>query len=98
MPAYLISDITLLDLDAFQAYRTRAAAAMVKFGGQYLVRGGEVHKVEGVWNPSNLVVVEFPSLEQAQAWYASPEYEEALEFRDQALTRNLIFVEGVPPL
>jgi len=42
-----------------------------------------------------IVIVEFPNVEAARAWYRSPEYAKALEVRDRALTRNLILVEGV---
>lgn len=97
MPAYLISDVTALDTDAFQTYRTRAAASIEKYGGRYLVRGGAVERLEGNWHPGTIVIVEFPDAEQVRRWYASPEYAEALEIRDQALSRNLILVEGVRP-
>jgi uncharacterized protein (DUF1330 family) len=97
MAAYLISDLTVLDGEAFQTYRTRAAQAIAQYGGSYLVRGGEVQTLEGIWNPRNIVVVEFPSLAQARAWYQSQEYAQALEVRDRALRRNLIFVDGVEP-
>lgn len=42
-----------------------------------------------------IVIVEFPNLEQARAWYRSPEYAFALEVRDTALSRNLILVDGL---
>ena len=74
MPAYLISDITLRDREAFEVYRTRAADAIHKFGGRYLARLGEIQILEGTWNPSMIVVVEFPSLERAREWYRSSEY------------------------
>jgi uncharacterized protein (DUF1330 family) len=51
--------------------------------------------LEGDWRPRTIIVVEFPSAEQAQAWYRSPEYASALAVRDEALSRNLILVEGV---
>jgi uncharacterized protein (DUF1330 family) len=95
MSAYLISDLTVLDDEAFQNYRTRAAEAIAKYGGRYLARGGEIQTLEGTWNPGNIVVAEFPSLDQARAWYRSPEYAQVLGFRDKALSRNLIFVDGV---
>ena len=98
MPAYLISDLTVLEGEVFQTYRTRAAEAIAKFGGRYLARGGEIRTVEGDWTPRNVVIVEFPSLEHAQAWYGSPEYASALQVRDTALTRKMIFVDGVEPL
>src|SRR5271168_2881476 len=90
MAAYLISDVTVRNAEAFQTYRMRAAEAIAKYGGRYLARGGEIQALEGVWNPRNIIIVEFPSLEQARAWYTSPEYSSALEVRDIALERNLI--------
>ncbi len=97
MAAYVISDVTARDPGAWQAYRTRAAASIARHGGRYLVRGGAVELLEGAWNPRLIVVVEFPSREQAQAWYRSPEYAEALAVRDMALERHLILVDGVAP-
>jgi len=97
MAVYLISDVTARDADAFQTYRTRAAASIEKYGGRYLVRGGPIERLEGNWSPATIVVVEFPDAEQVRRWYASPEYAEALAVRDLALSRNLLLVEGVGP-
>ena len=47
--------------------------------------------------PQHIVILGFPSMEPARAWYASPEYAVALEVSDKALRRRLIFVEGTPP-
>jgi uncharacterized protein (DUF1330 family) len=98
MAAYLISDIAVRDHTAFEVYRTRAADAIHTFGGRYLVRLGEARVLEGSWNPNMIVIVEFPNLEQARAWYRSPEYAFALEMHDKALSRDLILVDGVNQL
>jgi uncharacterized protein (DUF1330 family) len=97
MAAYLISDVIVRNAEAFQTYRTRAEEAIVKHGGRYLARGGEVQALEGVWNPRNIVIVEFHSMERARAWYTSPEYASALEVHDIALERNMILVDGYSP-
>lgn len=97
MPAYVISDVTFRNPAAVEAYRSRAAVSIEKHGGRYLVRGGDVETLEGGWSPSTLVIVEFPDAERARAWYRSAEYADALQFRDAALTRDLILVEGVVP-
>lgn len=95
MTAFVISQVAARDPEALQQYRTRAAGTFAKFGGRYRVRAGAAKEVlEGEW-PQMVVVVEFPDMEHARAWYRSPEYGEALAFRDKALTRNLIIVEGV---
>jgi len=95
MAAYLISDIMVRGRAAFEIYRTRAAEAIHSHGGRYLTRLGEVQVLEGSGNPNMIVIVEFPNLEQARAWYRSPEYAFALEVRDTALSRNLIAVDGL---
>jgi uncharacterized protein (DUF1330 family) len=97
MPAYIISDVTIRDNEAIEAYRTRAAASIALHGGRYLVRGGQVETLEGDWNPGPLIVVEFPDMEQARRWYGSAEYAAALEVRDAALSRNLVLVDGIAP-
>jgi uncharacterized protein (DUF1330 family) len=95
MSAYIISDVTIRDSEAMQIYRTRAAASIARYGGRYLARGGAVSLLEGDWTPQTIIVVEFPDVEQARTWYRSPEYASALAMRDEALSRNLILVEGV---
>jgi len=95
LAAFLISDVSVRNAEAFQTYRTRAADSIVKYGGQYLARGGDVQALEGTWSPRTIIIVEFPSVELARTWYRSPEYALALEVRDAALSRNLILVDGI---
>ena len=64
-------------------------------GGRFLVRGGELAVLEGDWQPSRLVVVEFESLEAAKRWYSSPEYQEAKKLREGAASLRMVAVEGV---
>jgi uncharacterized protein (DUF1330 family) len=95
LAAFLISDVSVKNAEAFQTYRTRAADSIVKYGGQYLARGGDVQALEGTWSPLTIIIVEFPSVELARTWYRSSEYALALDVRDAALSRNLILVDGI---
>jgi uncharacterized protein (DUF1330 family) len=70
-------------------------ATIAAYGGRYLARGGAITPLEGDWNPRRITVLEFPSPEQARAWWDSPEYAEAKALRQQTATTNLIVVEGV---
>jgi len=97
MSAYVISEVEVRDAEAMERYRTSAAHSIAQYGGRYLVRGGPIEQLEGNWSPRALVIVEFPDIEQAKAWYRSPEYATALDIRDRALTRNLLLVDGVSP-
>jgi uncharacterized protein (DUF1330 family) len=94
--AHLICDLSPRDPEACETCRTRPAAAIARYGGGCLARGGAIETLEGDWTPrSIIVVVEFPSLAQARAWYRSAEYAEALEVRDKAFGRNLVLVAGI---
>jgi uncharacterized protein (DUF1330 family) len=98
MSAYVISEVDdVRDPAGFEAYRSLAAKAIAHYGGRYLIRGGAADLIEGGPPPKIIIVVEFPTMQRLREWYASPEYAEALEVRQTAFDRRLIFVEGVPP-
>ena len=95
MPAYVISEVEMLDETQGQVYRELAAASIAAHGDHYLVRGAEPEVPEGDWPPAQrVVVVEFATMEQLRKWYASADYAEALAVRQTALSRRLLFVEG----
>lgn len=95
MAAYLIGDIEITDPAAFEQYRKEVPATIAKYGGRYIVRGGATETVEGDWRPHRMVVLEFPSMEQAKRWYDSEEYRAPKALRIKASRSNVIFVEGV---
>jgi uncharacterized protein (DUF1330 family) len=96
MAAYVISEVEVLDEACFEEYRSRAKKSIEEHGGRYLVRAALPEAAEGNWPPQRrLVVVEFPDMETARRWYASDSYAQALTFRDRALSRRLLFVDGV---
>ena len=80
--------------EALASYRRLAAKSIERHGGRYLVRGGKQQILEGDWTPAT-IIVEFPTVEAARAWYASSDYAEALKHRDAALERDLVLVEGL---
>jgi uncharacterized protein (DUF1330 family) len=97
MSAYVISEVDdVRDAAEFEVYRSLAAKAIAHYGGRYLIRGGAANLIEGGPPPKNIIVVEFPTMERLREWYASPEYVEALNVRQTAFDRRLIFVDGVP--
>jgi uncharacterized protein (DUF1330 family) len=70
-------------------------ATLAKYGGRFLVRGGAHQTVEGDWKPARLVVIEFPSLSDAQRWYDSEEYRGPKALRMRAGRTNVLIVDGV---
>ena len=95
MPAYAIFDIVVTDPERYEDYKKLAPPAIAACGGKYLARGGQVDVLEGDWNPSRIVVLEFPTAEQAKAWIDSPEYREARALRHATATTNAILVAGL---
>jgi uncharacterized protein (DUF1330 family) len=95
MAAYVIVDLTVTDVPTMEEYRKQVPATLAKYGGRFLVRGGAHQTVEGDWKPNRVVVLEFPSMEQAKRWYDSEEYREPKAMRRRAGRANLIMVEGV---
>ncbi len=93
--AYIIAQATVTDPAQYEGYKTLAGAAVAKYGGKYVVRGGATHLLEGDWAPLRLVILEFESVEQAKRFYDSPEYRAAREQRQGAATMNMLVVEGL---
>ena len=94
MAAYLLVDIEVTDPGPYEDYRRQVPPSVEKYGGKYLVRGGELETLEGDWIPKRLVVLEFPSLEKAKQWYDSEEYRPLKELRAKATNSKMVLVEG----
>lgn len=95
MPAYVIVDIRVTDPVRFEEYRKLVPPTISAFGGRYLARGGTVVPLEGDWDPERIVVLEFPTLERARAWWASAEYRLPRTIRGEAARTRMIAVESV---
>jgi uncharacterized protein (DUF1330 family) len=77
-------------------YLERIQDTMDPFGGRFLVHGPTVEAVEGAW-PGTIVILTFPDLDAARAWYRSPAYQEILHLRTDHIDGVAILAEGVPP-
>ena len=79
---------------AFKDYVTAVLAYIEKHRGKYLVRGGNVEVKEGLWQPKRVVVIEFPTKENALAFLEDPGYQLVAAIRQESATTNLVIVEG----
>lgn len=94
MPAYIVVEINVKDPAVFEEYKQLSPATIKQYGGRYLARGGAKEILEGDWNPPRLVILEFPSMEQARIWYNSPEYTHAKSFRLRSADGCMVLTEG----
>ena len=95
MSAYVIAEIDITDPAAYEEYRRQVPEVIARYGGKYIVRGGNVESLEGVWSPKRIAVVEFPSMEQALKFYRSAEYAPLITIRQKASRGKLVIVEGI---
>ena len=94
MTAYVIYEAVLTDPEQYEQYKVRAAPTVTAAGGHYIVRGGALESFEGP-EPGRVVIVEFPTLEAATAWYRSEEYTEAKTLREGACEARMFVVDGI---
>ena len=94
MPAYLVVEVEVKDPVRYEDYKKMVPPSLEAYGGRFVVRGGKVEALEGNWAPKRFVIVEFPSLEKAKAWWASEEYAEAKALRQATANTQMIVVEG----
>lgn len=95
MAAYIVVQVDVKDPEGYASYRNMVPATLEQYGGSFLVRGGRVKNLEGDWEPSRFVIIEFDTLQQAKAWWSSDRYAPAKKLRQQTAHTEMILVEGV---
>ncbi|MCG5439869.1 DUF1330 domain-containing protein [Micromonospora foliorum] len=95
MTAYALAHLRKAPVHAeVLTYLERIDATLAPFAGRFIVHGGAIDVLEGDW-PGDLIVIEFPDLQQARSWYQSSDYQEIKPLRTRHLTGELILVDGV---
>lgn len=94
MPAYIVVQVDVQDPVRYEDYKKLVPPSLAKYGGRFIVRGGPTETLEGDWSPRRFVVVEFPSVERAKAWWNSPEYAGAKALRQATSKTQMILAEG----
>lgn len=95
MTAYAIAQLREVDFgNEIIEYLKRIDATLAPFGGRYVVHGCRPTVLEGDW-PGDLIIIGFPDLERAQAWYDSPAYREIITLRRENSVGDVILVDGV---
>ena len=91
----LFDNLEVLDAGKLEEYKSKVFPMVERYGGRYVVLGGQVNVMEGQWRPTFPVMIEFPSLDRAHEWYASDEYRELKALRLSAVRSNAVFIEGL---
>jgi uncharacterized protein (DUF1330 family)/quinol monooxygenase YgiN len=92
--AYYIAEFRITDPEGMKPYSARVASTFEPYGGRYIVRGGRIAPLEGKGPDNRTVIIEFDSMEQAQAWYDSPAYAQLKPIRHRNALSRVYIVEG----
>ncbi|MCA9839490.1 MAG: DUF1330 domain-containing protein [Trueperaceae bacterium] len=95
MPAYIIAQINVTNPEQYKEYTKLTPAAIAKYGGKFIVRGGDKMTLEGPEETRRVVLIEFPDMESAKTFWHSAEYEEAKAKRKGAAEGSFVLVEGL---
>ncbi|WP_430460958.1 DUF1330 domain-containing protein [Thalassolituus sp. LLYu03] len=95
MKSLVVMRVTIKDREKLRAYQEVAPGIISKYSGKILARGGDVKTFEGPAENRRIIIIEFPCAEEAQAFYSSAEYQEAINLRNGAAEFEIISVECV---
>lgn len=93
--AYYIAEFKITDPEGIKPYSARVASTFEPYGGRYIVRGGKIAPLEGEGPNDRMVIIEFDSMEKAQAWYDSPAYAQLKPIRHKNAISRVYIVEGI---
>jgi uncharacterized protein (DUF1330 family) len=98
MSVYYIAEHIITDPAKFEQYRVAVAPMIASYGGRYITKAGSHRFPESPhWRPERVVIIEFPSMERLDAWYASAAYQPLMALRKEATDDKdmVITVEGL---
>ncbi len=96
MTAYIIASLTIHDREEMRKYTAKVPEAIKQYEGRYLCRGAEAAVLEGEFPLKSVTILEFPSREVAERFWASPEYKECKALRENCSSGRVALVEGSP--
>ncbi len=94
MSYYFAANIKIKDKVGYKKYIDKADEVFAKFNGQYLAVDDKPKVIEGRWNYTRAVIIEFKSKSDFEKWYNSKEYQEILNYRLNNSDCDTILVKG----
>jgi len=97
MAAFLIADVSVRDMKEYaeSGYLENTPRIAARYGGQYRARGGDMHELEGGWQPARVIIIEFPDLEKLLTFYNSEDYAPWIKVRQSLTESKIVAVDGI---
>lgn len=94
--AYLVARVDVQDKERYAEYMRHTPRVVNQYGGRFVARSPEAETLEGPAETRRVVVIEFPSADDARAFFDSPEYTAVKRLREGAAEGQFILVDGYP--
>ena|ERR1700737_4398243 len=94
--AFLVAEVGVKDADAYKTYASRVQSTLDPYGGKFVAKGGQTETLEGASPAGGVVIIEFPSMQDARQFWDSPAYREILPIRLKSATSRIYLTEGLP--
>ena len=95
MTVYVVVDNEVHQPEEYAKYLALITPTVADYGGEYVIRAGEILLADSDWQPDRLVVMAFPDARSAKAWVESEEVRPIHAMRRKYATSKLIVIEGV---
>ena len=95
MAAYIVARVSVADPSLLKDYLNATPPIVEKYGGKFLARGGPTITLEGPEETRRVVIIEFPALADAEAFYQSREYSQAKKLRADVAVAEFIAIDGM---
>lgn len=95
MKGYVLFQEDVFDKEGFENYKVLSTESIKNFDGEFVVRGGDIQTLEGNFQYERVVIIAFPSIDQARAWYDSEEYSDARQLRLKISKGQAILIHGI---
>lgn len=93
MAAHVIVDLAVTDREKFTAYAKGVQETVKKYGGKYNCTWGYPETLEGEWQAHRIVMIEFPTVDQAKKWWDSDIYQPLKKLRREGSSARIILVD-----
>ncbi|MGK0224921.1 MAG: hypothetical protein ACI9ON_004178 [Limisphaerales bacterium] len=95
MTVYILAKIKIQDREKYAAYEAGFMTIFEKYKGTMLAVDEAPVLLEGGWDVTRTVLIQFPAREDAQAWYRSEEYQSLAQHRFAASAADIVIVSGL---
>lgn len=95
MKYYFVANIKVHNQREYQEYLDRVDDIFSKFEGKYIAVDNSPLRIEGKWDYSKTVIIQFKNKKDFEDWYFSEAYQEILKFRLNASNCDTILVKGL---